>query len=99
MFMLALAGLAYTMYRLDIPAKAAEHAELLWQVWQESPAWAERANLKLYWMLGMVWQGLKDKRFKIVREKAQTLLQERSEKIPDDGAHGKCFLKTCQHIG
>ena len=99
MSMQALAGLAYTEYRLDMSTKAAESAEHLWKTWQESPAWAERANLKLYWILGQVWEGLGDSRFEVVREKAQTLLQERSEKIPDDGAHGKCFLKTCQHIG
>ena len=91
--MQALAGLAYTMYRLDTPAKATEHAEHLWQVWQESPAWVERANLKLYWMLGTVWQGLKDKRFKTVREKAKTLLRERSQKIEDEEAR-RMFLEN-----
>ena len=63
------------------------------QTWQESPAWGERANLKLYWMLGMVWRGLKDSRFKIVREKAKTLLRERSEKIEDDEAR-QMFLEN-----
>jgi len=65
-------------------ATAASHAEHLWQFWQESPAWAERANLKLHWMLGVVWQGLKDSRFMIVREKAKSLLKQPSEKNEDD---------------
>ena len=86
MSMQALAGLAYTEYQLDMPTKAAEGAERLWQTWQESPSWAERANLKLYWILGMVWKGLEDSRADNVWKKAQALLQERSEKIDDIGA-------------
>jgi tetratricopeptide (TPR) repeat protein len=91
--MLALAGLAYVAYQQEMPTTAAVHAEQLWQTLQESPSWAERANLKLYWMLGMVWQGLGDNRFEIVREKAQTLLRERGEKIPDEAAR-QMFLQN-----
>jgi DNA-binding SARP family transcriptional activator/predicted ATPase/Tfp pilus assembly protein PilF len=91
--MQALAGLAYAAYQQEKVSTAASHAEHLWQSWQDSPARAERANLKLYWMLGMVWQGLEDSRFEIVREKAQTLLHERSEKIEDDVAR-QMFLQN-----
>ena len=79
----ALAGLAYTTYRQKEVTTAASHAEHLWQTWQEAPAWAERANLKLFWMLGMVWQGLGDSRVNKLWKKARTLLEKRSEKIED----------------
>ena len=72
---------------------AASHAEHLWQAWQGHPEWAERANLKLYWMLGMVWRGLKDNRFKTVRKKAKALLRERSERIEDEEAR-RMFLEN-----
>ena len=91
--MKALAGLAYVAYQQGNVKTAASHAEHLWQVWQDHPEWAERANLKLYWMLGIVWQGLKDKRFKTVREKAKTLLRERSQKIEDEEAR-RMFLEN-----
>jgi predicted ATPase/Tfp pilus assembly protein PilF len=91
--MKALAGLAYAAYKQEEITTAASHAERLWQFWQESPAWAERANLKLYWMLGVVWQGLKDSRFKVVRKKAKALLRERSEKIEDEEAR-RMFLEN-----
>ena len=91
--MQALAGLAYAAYQQDIPKTAIAHAENLWQAWQESPAWAERANLKLYWMLELVWQGLGDSRFKIAREKAKALLRERREKI-EDGEARQMFLQN-----
>jgi len=89
----ALAGLAYVAYQQEKVTTAASHAEHLWQSWQESPARAERANLKLYWMLGLVWQGLKDRRFEIVREKSKALLRERSEKIEDEVAR-RMFLEN-----
>ena len=91
--MKALAGLAYAAYKQEEITTAGSHAERLWQFWQESPAWAERANLKNYWMLGQVWQGLKDSRFKVMREKARTLLRERSEKIEDEEAR-QMFLEN-----
>jgi tetratricopeptide (TPR) repeat protein len=88
----ALVGLAYTAYQQEMPAAAAEHAERLWQTWQASPAMAERANLKLYWMLGMVWDGLGDSRANDLWEKAHALLHKRSEKIPDEDVR-KMFLE------
>ena len=91
--LLALAGSAYVAYQQESKTTAASHAEQLWQTWQESPAWAERANLKLYWILGMVWQGLDDSRADNVWKKAQALLQERSEKIYDIGAR-QMFLQN-----
>ena len=91
--MQALAGLSYAAYQQEEMTIAASRAEHLWQLLQESPARAERANLELYWMLGMVWKGLKDSRFKVVREKARTLLRERSEKIEDEEAR-RMFLEN-----
>ena len=91
--MKALAGLAYAAYQQKSSSSASAYADRLWQAWQDHPEWAERANLILYWMLGMVWQGLGDSRFEIVREKAQTLLRERGEKIPDDEAR-QMFLQN-----
>jgi tetratricopeptide (TPR) repeat protein len=88
----ALAGLAYVAYQQEKLETAAAQSEQLWQTWQASPAMAERANLKLYWMLGMVWDGLGDDRAPDLWEKAQALLFERSEKIPDKGAR-KTFLE------
>ncbi len=82
----ALAGLAYVAYRQEKLETAAAHAEQLWLSWQGSPAWAERANLKLYWMLGMVWDGLGDSRAVELWNTARALLQKRCEKIPDEGA-------------
>jgi len=84
--MQSLAGLAYVAYQQELPTTAAAHAEKLWQTWQEKPALAERADLKVYWMLGMVWQGLGDSRAKALWKKAHALLQERSKKIPDVAA-------------
>jgi hypothetical protein len=60
--MLALAGLAYISFQQEKPATAASHAEQLWQTLQETPALAERADLKLYLLLGTVWHGLGDSR-------------------------------------
>jgi hypothetical protein len=91
--LLALAGLAFATYQQEEKITAAAHAEQLWQTLQESSEWAERANLKLYWMLGMVWQGLNDSRDDSVWEKAQTLLRERSEKIDDVEAR-QMFLQN-----
>jgi len=91
--MQALAGLAYAAYQQKETTTATSHAEHLWETLQESATRAERANLKLYWMLGKVWECLKDSRFKIVQEKAKTLLRERSEKIPDDTAR-QMFLQN-----
>lgn len=79
-----LAGLAYATYQQGILETAAAHAEQLWQTWQESPAWAERAELKLYWLLGMVWEGLEDGRASDVWTRADALLEERSQLIPDE---------------
>lgn len=89
---LSLAGLAYVAYQQQMPAVAAAHAEQLWQTWQETPALAERADLKLYWMLGVVWEELGDNRANDVWKKAHALLRERSEKIPDEAAR-KMFLE------
>ena len=91
--LLALAGLAYATYQQEALTTAATHAEQLWQTLQESPAWAERANLKLYWMLGMVWQGLRDDRADELWNKARTLLQQRIEKIEDIEAR-QMFLQN-----
>lgn len=91
--LLALAGSSYVAYQQESKTTAASQAEQLWQTWQESPAWAERANLKLYWMLGMVWQGLEDSRADNLWKKAQALLQQRSEKIDDIGAR-QMFLQN-----
>jgi len=84
--------MAYAAYQQKKSAIAAAHAEQLWQLWQASPAWAERADLKLYWMLGVVWQGLEDSRANDLWKKAYALLCERSEKIPDENAQ-KLFLE------
>jgi tetratricopeptide (TPR) repeat protein len=91
--LLALAGSAYVAYRQASKTTAASHAEQLWQTWKESPEWAERANLKLYWMLGMVWQGLEDSRADNLWKKSRALLQQRSEKIEDHGAR-QMFLQN-----
>jgi len=91
--LLALAGLAYAAYQQESKNTAISHAEHLWQTLQESPSWAERANLKLYWMLGTVWQGLGDNRADNLWEKARTLLQQRSEKIEDEDAR-QMFLEN-----
>lgn len=91
--LLALAGSAYVAYQQESKTTAASHAEQLWQTWHESPEWAERANLKMYWMLGMVWQGLEDSRADHVWKKAHALLQQRSEKIEDIGAR-QMFLQN-----
>jgi tetratricopeptide (TPR) repeat protein len=91
--LLALAGLAYATHQQEAKTTATAHAEQLWQTLQESPVWAERANLKLYWMLGMVWQGLNDSRDNSVWDKAHLLLQQRSEKIEDIGAR-QMFLEN-----
>jgi tetratricopeptide (TPR) repeat protein len=88
----ALARLSYVTYQQEMPTVAAAHAEQLWEIWQASPAWAERADLKVYWMLGVVWQGLRDSRANDVWEKAHALLQKRSEKIPDEVAR-KMYLE------
>ncbi|MCP4427840.1 MAG: tetratricopeptide repeat protein, partial [Chloroflexi bacterium] len=88
----SLAGLAFATYRQKKLEIAADHAESLWQTWQESPKLAERAYLKLYWMLGLVWDGLGDDRANHLWEKAHALLQRRSEKIADEGAR-RIFLE------
>ncbi len=88
----ALAGLAYAAYQLENEVTAVTHAENLWQAWKEKPVWAERANLKLYWQLGMVWDGLGDSRANDVWKKVRALLRQRSEKILDEGAR-KLFLE------
>ena len=91
--MQALAGLAYVAYQQKMPTTAADHTDHIWQTWQESPAWAERANLKLYWMLGIVWQGLGDSRADNLWKKARALLKHRSEKIEDNEAR-QMFLQN-----
>ena len=83
---LSLAGLAYATCRQGLRETAFAHAEQLWQIWQASPEMAERADLKLYWRLGMVWDGLEDERANDLWQKAYLLLQERCEKIPDEHA-------------
>ena len=88
----SLAGLAYVAYRQGMREMAADFAERLWQTWQKSPEMADRANLKLYWMLGMVWTGLGDCRAPDLWKTAHALLQERCEKIPDEGRR-KMFLE------
>ena len=91
--MLALAGLAYAAYQQEMSTTAAAHAEQLRQTLQESPEMAERADLKLYWMLGMVWRGLADRRADNLWKNARALLQQRSEKIEDIGAR-QMFLQN-----
>ncbi len=88
----SLAGLAYATYQQGMTETAAAHAEHLWQTWQESPEMAERADLKIYWRLGMVWDGLGDSRAKNLWEKAHDLLQKRCELIPDENGR-KMFLE------
>ena len=80
----SLAGLAYATYQQGLRETAVVHAEQLWQTWHESPDMAERADLKLYWMLGMVWDGLGDSRAQDLWQKARELLQKRREMIPDE---------------
>ena len=89
--LLALAGLAYVTFQQEALTTASAHAEQLWQTLQESPEWAQRANLKLYWMLGTVWQGLRDSRADNLWKKARALLQQRSEKIEEPGARQMFF--------
>ncbi len=91
--LLAVAGLAYVAYQQQDMTTAASHAEHLWQAWQDHPEWAERANLKLYWMLGVVWQGLGDNRADSLWKQARALLKERSQKIEDDQAR-QMFLQN-----
>ena len=78
----ALAGLAYATYQQGLWEKGSAHADQLWQIWQESPEMAERADLKLYWRLGTIWEGLGDSRANLVWQKAHTLLRDRSEEDP-----------------
>ena len=78
-----LAGLAYTTFQQNRLEAAAAYAEQLWQTWLNAPVIADRANLKLYWMLGTVWDGLGDSRAQELWKKANALLQDRCEKIPD----------------
>jgi tetratricopeptide (TPR) repeat protein len=91
--MLALAGLAYVAYQQEMQKDAAAHAEQLWGALQESPSLAERVDLTVYWMLGTVWQGLKDSRTEKLWEKARALLHQRSERIEEDGAR-QMFLQN-----
>lgn len=88
----SLTGLAYATYRQGKTAVAAAQAEQLWQTWEASPALSERADLKLYWLLGMVWDGLGDSRADDLWQKAHTLLHQRSEMIPDERVR-KMFLE------
>jgi len=87
-----LAGLAYATYQQGNLEMAVAHAEKLWLTWQESPALAERANLKLYWMLGEVWSGVGDSRADTLWKDAAVLLHKRSGKIADVRAR-KLFLE------
>ena len=80
-----LAGLAFTAYQQGKVQAAAVHAEQVWQTWQASPTWAETADLKLYWMLGSVWDGLGDYRANDLWQTAQALLRARADQIPDGG--------------
>ncbi|MGB7876411.1 MAG: tetratricopeptide repeat protein, partial [Anaerolineales bacterium] len=91
--MLALAGLAYAAYQQENSTVAAARAEQLWLTLQESPAFGERADLKLYWILGTVWQGLGDSRTDDLWKEAHVWLQQRSEKIQDDEAR-QMFLQN-----
>ncbi len=88
----ALAGLAMATYQQAQPQRAAAHAERLWQYWQESPAWAARADLRLYWHLGTVWDGLEDLRAVDLWQRARALLHERGEKLSDTAAR-QMFLE------
>jgi DNA-binding SARP family transcriptional activator/predicted ATPase len=88
----SLACLAYATYRQGLRETAAGHAEQLWQTWQESPDMAERADLILYWRLGIVWDGLEDERAHDLWQKARDLLHRRIETIPDERAR-KLFLE------
>ncbi len=88
----SLAGLAYATYQQGLRETGSAHAELLWQTWQESPDMAERADLKLYWRLGMVWEGLGDGRADDLWQTARALLNERCAKILDEAGR-KMFLE------
>lgn len=88
----ALAGLAVAAYRQARLEAAAEHAERLWQYWLETPAWAARADLRLYWHLGMVWKGLEDPRAADLWQRSRVMLHERGEKLPDAAAR-QMFLE------
>lgn len=79
----SLAGLAFAAYQQGNVEAATAHAEKLWQVWQASPVLAQNANLKLYWMLGVVWSGVGDSRADQLWQDASALLQTRSKKIAD----------------
>lgn len=93
----ALAGLAFAAYQQGKHRNAAAHAEQLWQTWQESPVWAERASLKLYWMLGLVWQGLNDSRTNDLWAKALALLETRSKKFSNEEARKKFLEQVPAH--
>lgn len=101
----SLAGLAFATYKQGDAVTAIRHADRLWEIWQEWPAMAERSNLKPYWMLAMVWDGLADDRAAGLWQRARALLLERSAAIPDDNrrtmfleqvpAH-RAILQACQ---
>ncbi|MEJ2750413.1 MAG: tetratricopeptide repeat protein, partial [Anaerolineae bacterium] len=93
----ALAGLAYVAYQQEDGVTAVTHAENLWQAWQKKPIWAERANLKLYWQLGTVWDGSGDSRANDLWPKAHALLRQRSQKIPDAEARKKFLEQVPVH--
>ncbi len=89
----SLAALAFIAYRLGKTDVAAARADALWQSWQEHPTWAEQSNLKLYALLGTVWEGLGDDRAATVWAKARQLLQQRSEKITTPASR-KMFINN-----
>ena len=57
------------------------------------PGFAVRADLKVYLMLGLVWDGLGDDRANTLWEKAYTLLQKCCLTIPVEAAR-KMFLQN-----
>ncbi len=88
----SLAGMAYAAYKQDKAERASVLAEQLWASLQASPAVAERAVMKVYWLLILVWDGLGDGRANDLQIKARNLLQTRSEKIDDEQGR-KQFLE------
>ncbi|MFZ0544665.1 MAG: tetratricopeptide repeat protein [Candidatus Promineifilaceae bacterium] len=88
----SLAGLAYATYQQEKPETAASLAERLWESLRAAPVVAERATMKLYWMLGMVWDGLGDGRANDLWARAYDLLRSRCDKIPDERRR-KLFLE------
>jgi tetratricopeptide (TPR) repeat protein len=79
----ALGGLALAAFEQGQVEQAAVFAEQVWQVWQDNPAIAQRADLRLYRRIGTVWDGLQDRRSAELWQTAYNLLEERTQHISD----------------